>query len=194
MKTWQEISLIGHQGAIASRVTGIHEVDATATFEAKIDSLSRELDLLIAEKASLNARAVMLCETCRRGHNASQCPIVGSLVAPMEQADFVSGGQRPQGNPYSNTYNQGWRNHPNFSWRGQGQQGQQRLPQSPGFQYQPSPSKERKFSTKEVLVRFMVSIDAKFDAVYATLRNVQASIQNLENQVKQLTSALSNSC
>ena len=35
----------------------------------------------------------------------------------------------------------------------------------------------------------MVSIDAKFDVVHATLRNVQASIQSLENQVGQLAKA-----
>jgi hypothetical protein len=26
---------------------------------------------------------------------------------------------RPGNDPYSNTYNPGWRNHPNFSWKGQ---------------------------------------------------------------------------
>ena len=35
----------------------------------------------------------------------------------------------------------------------------------------------------------MVSTDAKFDAVNTTLSNVQASIQNLENQVRQLIKA-----
>ena len=30
----------------------------------------------------------------------------------------------PQNNPYSNTYNVGWRNHPNFSWKEQGNSGQ----------------------------------------------------------------------
>ena len=57
------------------------------------------------------------------------------------------------------------------------------------FHYQPSPPKGRKFSNEEVLARFMISTDAKFDAVNATLRDVQASIQNLENQVRQLAKA-----
>ena len=30
----------------------------------------------------------------------------------------------PQNNPYSNTYNVGWRNHPDFSWKEQGNSGQ----------------------------------------------------------------------
>ena len=36
----------------------------------------------------------------------------------MEQANYVGNQfqKRQANNPYSNTYNPGWRNHPNFSW------------------------------------------------------------------------------
>lgn len=68
------------------------------------------------------------------------------------------------------------------------QQGQQQ-PHLPRFQFYPSPPKARKYLTEEVLARFMVSTDANFDVVNATPRNVQASIQNLENQVSQLAKA-----
>ncbi|KAA3487902.1 reverse transcriptase [Gossypium australe] len=37
-----------------------------------------------------------------------------------EQINYMGNNPRPQNNPYSNTYNAGWRNHPNFSWGGQG--------------------------------------------------------------------------
>lgn len=40
----------------------------------------------------------------------------------IEQVEFVQGNR--QNNLCSNTYNPGWRNHPNFSWRGQEQQRQ----------------------------------------------------------------------
>ncbi|MED6141902.1 hypothetical protein PIB30_108063, partial [Stylosanthes scabra] len=34
-----------------------------------------------------------------------------------EQVNFVNNQPRPPYNdPHSNTYNPGWRNHPNFSW------------------------------------------------------------------------------
>ena len=48
--------------AKASQVAGIHEVDATTALEAKVDTLSRKFDLLMAQKTSSNARAIMLCE------------------------------------------------------------------------------------------------------------------------------------
>ena len=38
--------------ARAPRVTEIHEVDATAALEAKVDGLSRNFDLLMIKKAS----------------------------------------------------------------------------------------------------------------------------------------------
>ncbi|XP_039140539.1 uncharacterized protein LOC120277763 [Dioscorea cayenensis subsp. rotundata] len=54
----------------------------------------------------------------------------------------------------------------------------------------------KKFTTEDVLARFMISTEAKFvninnqfAEVNTTLRNVQASIQSLENQVGQLVRA-----
>ena len=113
----------------------------------------------------------------------------------MEQVDFVSGGQRGLGNPYSSTYNQGWRNHPNFSW---GQGSQQRAPSPPqqqAYQNASLPQKARNYTTEDVLARFMVSTEAKFETMQADLRtvqtdvrNLQASVKSIENQMGQLTS------
>jgi hypothetical protein len=35
----------------------------------------------------------------------------------FEQTNMLNNNFRPQNNPFSNTYNPRWRNHPNFSWR-----------------------------------------------------------------------------
>ncbi|XP_050233331.1 uncharacterized protein LOC126681820 [Mercurialis annua] len=42
------------------------------------------------------------------------CPVLHQNS--NEQVNYVNG-QRQGNDPYSNTYNPGWRNHPNFSWR-----------------------------------------------------------------------------
>jgi len=50
-------------------------------------------------------------------HASVDCPCVGEfdgVIEKMNVAEFS-----PTNNPYSNTYNYGWRNHPNFSWRSQ---------------------------------------------------------------------------
>ena len=56
------------------------------------------------------ARVDMSCNWCGGAHLSDEC-------TNIEQAQFVSNYNRAQNNPYSNTYNSGWRNHPNFAWR-----------------------------------------------------------------------------
>ncbi|XP_039115827.1 uncharacterized protein LOC120251354 [Dioscorea cayenensis subsp. rotundata] len=62
-------------------------------------------------------------------------------------------------------------------------------PQSQGPPHQPPQQPEKKFTTEDVLARFMINTKAKFvninnqfAEVNTVLRNVQASIQSLENQ------------
>jgi len=54
------------------------------------------------------------CDLCGGGHKSIECQ-VGNPFQQAEQVDYVGNPLRQQGNPYSNTYNPGWRNHPNFS-------------------------------------------------------------------------------
>jgi hypothetical protein len=73
------------------------------------------------------------------------CP----LSADQEQANYV-GQYLPKNNPYSNTYNLGWRNHPNFLWSNN--QGQQRNSQQAA-----QPIQESKKSDLESLVMQLVT-------------------------------------
>ena len=58
------------------------------------------------------------CEICNSSmHVASVCPHKLEECSAMFQGKQVQN-QRPW-NPYSNTYNEGFRSHPNFSWRSQ---------------------------------------------------------------------------
>lgn len=95
----------------------MHEVDSNTALVAKVDALTRKLDELVSngQGASSSSRTILFCEKCGGGHETTECPIVISGVALVEQVDFVVGGQKNQGNPYKSTYNLGWRNHPNFS-------------------------------------------------------------------------------
>jgi len=48
----------------------------------------------------------------------NDCPTLPSFKECLhEQAHALNSFQRPNHNPYSQTYNPGWRNHPNFSWK-----------------------------------------------------------------------------
>ena len=182
------------------RVARLYEVNDTTALAAKVDALTQRLDQFILGSSS-NSKAVMSCETCGAGHATTQCPILVASPAPIESVDYVSGGPRGLGNAYSNTYNPGWRNHPNFSWN-QGQP-QHRPPPPQGSQVQPQQQQERKYTTEDVLAKFMINTEAKFQninnqltqhggqftEISTVLRNLQASVQSLENQVGQLARA-----
>ena len=73
----------------------------------------------------------------------------------------------PKNNPYLNTYNSGKRNHPNLSYKNQNIVKQRPL----GFAPQ-----EKKTDLEELLRNFISASEIK-------LKNQEASIKNLENQV-----------
>ncbi|CAN6685995.1 unnamed protein product [Malus baccata var. baccata] len=76
----------------------------------------------------------MVCGVCSiQGHASEKCPqlIENGGWESANAIGFQSPNQ-PRHDPYSNTYNPGWRDHPNFKWR----EPQQAQPQG-GFRQQP---------------------------------------------------------
>ena len=60
-----------------------------------------------------------MCQICETNeHSTHDCPTLPSFRECLhEQAHALNSFQRPNHNPYSQTYNPGWRNHPNFNWK-----------------------------------------------------------------------------
>ena len=60
-----------------------------------------------------------VCGICAlTGHPTGECPTIPTFKEVLlEQTNAISNFNKPYSNPYSETYNLGWRNHPNFSWR-----------------------------------------------------------------------------
>ena len=55
------------------------------------------------------------CLYCQApNHVFEECPVFHAQQVPPEHLNAAY--SRPSHNPYSQTYNPGWRNHPNFSW------------------------------------------------------------------------------
>ena len=95
-------------------------------------------------------------------------------------------------NPYSNTYNAGWRNHPNLGW---GNNNQQRLVQ--GQNYQPPQEKKPNLEKMlETLTANTVVLQAETKSFMAethtNFKNHRAAIHNLEVQVGNLSAQLAN--
>ncbi|GLT53044.1 hypothetical protein SLA2020_263410 [Shorea laevis] len=83
-------------------------------------TMERKLDMIVKAMTSHNispiqqVQQVEVCAICSHSnHTTETCPM--SPFADQEQANYVGqGGFPPKNNPYSNTYNAGWRNHPIF--------------------------------------------------------------------------------
>ncbi|XP_040369358.1 uncharacterized protein LOC121051252 [Rosa chinensis] len=91
--------------------------------------LERKLDLLLqaqehpthhVKAASMPSSICLLCESPT--HATSECHFASSYPDFVDEHAKAVGSfpNRPRNDPYSSTYNPGWRNHPNFSWRDSG--------------------------------------------------------------------------
>ncbi|KAL0345079.1 UNVERIFIED_CONTAM: Retrovirus-related Pol polyprotein from transposon opus [Sesamum radiatum] len=165
------------QERVERRTAGIHSIDAISALSAQITALTHRMDNLGA--AILNGAPVGPCGACGQiGHSSQDCQ-VGNPSIVHEDANFVSNGGRSNFNPYSNTYNPGWRSHPNFSWSNNQQQG----PARPVPPRQPPPQ-EPKSNLEEMFSKFITATDTRF-------QNQDASIRNIEMQLGQLVSMVS---
>ena len=96
---------------------GLIEIDATTNIAAKIDSMTSMLQTLVLNNQggaaavrdamnAVNTTASVSCVQYGEGHLYDMCPYNPQCVCYV------------QNNPYSKTYNPGWRNQPNFGWGG----------------------------------------------------------------------------
>ncbi|CAL1390817.1 unnamed protein product [Linum trigynum] len=85
----------------------------------------------------------MLCQWCESTHHiVEDCQAMKESTTPQEQVNFINNVRR--NDPYSNTYNEGWRQHPNFSWGGANSRPP--VPQGPpGFQRPPYQPRQGQF-------------------------------------------------
>ncbi|KAI3716042.1 hypothetical protein L6452_23086 [Arctium lappa] len=104
------------------RKGGKLDVDVLTLLTSKFDSLSTNISNQISNIGAGQTSSdvsVLACEMCgNQGHVFANCKLGNNLT--MEQANAIFNQSRPQGqggNPFSQTYNPGWRNHPNFSWK-----------------------------------------------------------------------------
>src|SRR3954469_19281159 len=141
----------------------------------------------------------VMCEICGGPHFAMHC------VATQEQVEQIH--MLRQNNPYANTYNPGWKNHPNFSWKDQQgnfqkqgstqfqtpAQPQQQLPYQQQFQHHPQQFQQQvpKKEDWEIALEKVATQNSQFqEETRANLRNTTTSIKNLEVQMGQIAQHL----
>ncbi|KAA3474174.1 biogenesis of lysosome-related organelles complex 1 subunit 2-like [Gossypium australe] len=88
--------------AKSMKVAGVFNLDVVAMLSSQVEELKKKID-------------VMQCDVNEVGMINSKCLPFNSCTE-NEQVNFMGNNSRPQNNHYSNSYNTGWSNNPNFSW------------------------------------------------------------------------------
>ncbi|XP_028763314.1 uncharacterized protein LOC114721621 [Neltuma alba] len=173
---------------------------------SQLEAISKRFDNLELQIKKGNAAGVhalqapgYTCDHCNEEHHSDQCPYTLETVNYMNNAQ-----RRPQGNPYSQTYNLNLRNHPNFSWRnGPSLNPPQILPSGakqmgpPGFHGQPQqnqlqqqhPQKEDS-KIEKMFAQLLANQESARAENKATFSLHETAIKNLEVQMGQLASQM----
>ncbi|CAL8174473.1 unnamed protein product [Prunus armeniaca] len=137
----------------------------------QISKLEQKLDALLALNSRNPSKEVCsICET--HDHPTISCPLGAAYPEfVQEQAKLVNSYNRgPINDPYSQSYNPGWRNHPNFSWR--------------NTQNQANPQRPQQSSSLEDIVKQMAINQSHFQ------QTTQAAISKLEVQLGQIATEI----
>ncbi|CAL2239416.1 unnamed protein product [Prunus armeniaca] len=108
-----------HKDTRGKRV-GMYEMSSNNDLALQVASLGKKLDSVL----NMAPKIAEVCAICNiPGHPTYQCS--ASEAYPefvQEQVDLMNSyNQRPRNDPFSNTYNPGWRDHPNLSWKNNNQ-------------------------------------------------------------------------
>ncbi|KAM1050646.1 hypothetical protein ACFX1Q_032342 [Malus domestica] len=118
----------------------VNEVSAITELQNQMANLTALLSQVVEGPKVQNMAACGVCSM--QGHLTDKCP---QLIenGGWETLNAVGFGNQyqPRNDPFSNTYNPGWCDHPNFKWR-EPQQGQQQN----GFRQQPSGFYQKPFA------------------------------------------------
>jgi hypothetical protein len=120
----------------ASKTRGMYEVKKEAELREDVNEIKRQLATLVLSKP-VNAAETYQADVCglctSPMHYTQNCPTL-SAEQPIEEVNAFNEYRKPTSGPFSETYNPGWWNHPNFSWK----QNQPLNQGKPSYQAQPS--------------------------------------------------------
>ncbi|XP_058213682.1 uncharacterized protein LOC131325434 [Rhododendron vialii] len=198
---------------------GIYEVGHSNDLSNQVAALNKKFDQLLSlgqvpsppSQPSYFQEACAICSS--PSHFVSECHMASQFPEfVQEHVNAAQGFTRPGNDPYSNTYNPGWRNHPNFSWKQQASSNSPAPPQRPMFtnsanpsahhptqslqpyQYHNTPSPQRNSDFEDKVLQALQGLEAtsrKLEANTQTVNSHTQSISKIEAQMGQLANALS---
>jgi hypothetical protein len=170
---------------------GMNNLREDHDLQSKFASLARKVEALELKKSGqLKCVQDIVCQICETNeHSTIDCPTLPSFKECLhEQAHALTSFQRPNHNPYSQTYNPGWRNHSNFSWKSDAQTSQPPFQAHHNFQnshgYAPPYAPPPKRNIEETLHAFI----EKQETINTQLAQTMI---DLKDTLAKFTSALS---
>ncbi|KAM1669959.1 hypothetical protein ACFX13_044322 [Malus domestica] len=161
----------------------VNEVSSISELQSQMANLTSMLSQLVEGPKT---QGTTICGVCSiQGHQFDQCP---QLIenGGWESANAVGYGNQnqPRNDPFSNTYNPGWHDHPNFRWRDAPQYGQQSgFRQPPGFfprPMEPQPPPQAQSSQTNP------GTSMNDDKTYQLLTTMAQGMQNQAKEVNEL--------
>ncbi|XP_062150390.1 uncharacterized protein LOC133859075 [Alnus glutinosa] len=190
-------NLIANMAANSQQFSTRLDLQPRPINEVNISSLEQQiasLTSLVRQMAVGNMQTVKACGICSIvGHPTNMCPTLQE--EPIEQVNATGGfpgQQQRKYDPYSSTYNPGWRDHPNLSY-GSPQVNQHATQNHPSYQQYKQPYPPRQQSGQisnsgmslDDIVKSLATNTLQFQ------QEMKVSIQSLENQMGQMATAIS---
>ncbi|XP_027368880.1 uncharacterized protein LOC113874865 [Abrus precatorius] len=178
---------------------GIMELETLDAILAQNKLMSKQLTNLNKQFGQLQVGAIgsqlLVCDFCGGKHENGECEAGTSTQLFVEQVNYTGNPPRQQNNPFSNTYNPGWRSNPNFSWSNQRAQKNfnapfQALVAQPPTQPKPSALEVALEKLSQSTTSFVQQTSSFMQEIRANFKNQEASIRNLESQVGQIAKQL----
>ncbi|XP_027185005.1 uncharacterized protein LOC113783143 [Coffea eugenioides] len=167
-----------------------------------------ELTSVVRQLAMRDTPRAKVCGICTSmDHPTDSCPMLQEDGA--EQVNMAGGVPAPQRpyDPYSNTYNPGWRDHPNFSYGSRPQNAFSNRP--PGFQqpwqHKSQPSSSSSGSSLEEIVKSLATTTTQLVATTTQLQqetrslvasttqfqhDTKAGMKDMETRMSQMATAI----
>jgi len=163
-------------GARNSQVKMENEIGSSSALENQLSHITAKLNKIVTR----GIQKIVICDICcLEGHSTDACP---TLQEGNVNALYSNQNQR-RSDPYSNTYNEGWRDHPNLRYGPK--------PNPLGFD-QPSRQPSSQDRTNFLLEQVLKKMDDRFQSMETTLKQVPKRQTAIDTIVSNLQAQIQN--
>ncbi|XP_024024257.1 uncharacterized protein LOC112092396 [Morus notabilis] len=201
--TWTGLSAT--ESTSRSRPARVYQLMEEDSLKAQVEALTKQIETLKSKDSKgpnmvARTEAHEPCSVCGgMGHLAQDCHTLSEMRGVYEEQCNALGVYGKPYTPFSETYNPGWKNHPNFSWRDSNQHAQssgrqwrsEQQSQPPRTYFAPQNNMQPKGnSLEDTLKAFMDTQNKTNQRVDSTLTQLVEENKEIKSQITKLTEAL----